>query len=125
MKDPVGLAVADRSQHNRFRLQGSRHGNPRWRPNSGAILSEAMVPVTLYTTDHCARCVTAKALLSKRGVGYEEINLAKDPDGRAELARRTGMVTFPQIVIGEETIGGLDDLVVADRAGRLKGLVAA
>jgi glutaredoxin 3 len=84
-----------------------------------------MAPVTLYTTDHCARCVTAKALLSKRGVDYEEINLAKDPDGRAELARRTGMVTFPQIVIGEETIGGLDDLVVADKAGRLKGLVAA
>jgi glutaredoxin 3 len=84
-----------------------------------------MTLVTLYTTDHCARCVTAKALLSKRGVGYEEINLAKDPDGRAELARRTGMVTFPQIVIGEETIGGLDDLVAADRAGRLKGLLAA
>jgi glutaredoxin 3 len=84
-----------------------------------------MTSVTLYTTDHCARCVTAKALLKKRGVGYEEINLAKDPDGRAELARRTGMVTFPQIVIEGETIGGLDDLVVADRAGRLKGLVAA
>jgi glutaredoxin 3 len=84
-----------------------------------------MASVTLYTTDHCARCVTAKALLKKRGVGYEEINLAKDPDGRTELARRTGMVTFPQIVVDGETIGGLDDLVVADRAGRLKGLVAA
>jgi glutaredoxin 3 len=84
-----------------------------------------MAPVTLYTTDHCARCVTAKALLGKRGIGYEEINLAKDPDGRAELARRTGMVTFPQIVIDGETIGGLDDLVAADRVGRLKGLIAA
>jgi glutaredoxin 3 len=84
-----------------------------------------MASVTLYTTDHCARCVTAKALLGKRGIGYEEINLAKDPDGRAELARRTGMVTFPQIVIDGETIGGLDDLVAADRVGRLKGLIAA
>jgi glutaredoxin 3 len=84
-----------------------------------------MASVTLYTTDHCARCVTAKALLGKRGIGYEEINLAKDPDGRAELARWTGMVTFPQIVIDGETIGGLDDLVAADRAGRLKSLIAA
>jgi glutaredoxin 3 len=84
-----------------------------------------MASVTLYTTDHCARCVTAKALLTKRGVGYEEINLAKDPDGRAELAQRTGMVTFPQIVIDGDTIGGLDDLVAADRAGRLKSLIAA
>jgi glutaredoxin 3 len=81
--------------------------------------------VTLYTTDHCARCVTAKALLTRRGVGYEEINLAKDPDGRAELVKRTGMVTFPQIVIGCETLGGLDELVAADREGRLGQLVAA
>jgi glutaredoxin 3 len=81
--------------------------------------------VTLYTTDQCARCVTAKTLLGRRGIGYEEINLAKDPDGRAELARHTGMVTFPQIVIGEETLGGLDELVVADREGRLGALLAA
>jgi glutaredoxin 3 len=81
--------------------------------------------VTLYTTDHCARCVTAKALLVRRGVGFEEINLAKDPDGRAELAKRTGMITFPQVVIGEATLGGLDELAAADREGRLGALVAA
>ena len=81
--------------------------------------------VTLYTTEPCARCVTAKTLLSRRGVGYEEINLAKDPDGRAELATKTGMTTFPQIVIDGETLGGLDDLLAADKAGRLKVLVTA
>jgi glutaredoxin 3 len=84
-----------------------------------------MADVTVYTTDSCARCVTAKALLTKRGIGYEEINLSKDPDGRAELAKRTGMITFPQIVIDDETIGGLDELVVADRQGQLKNLLAA
>jgi glutaredoxin 3 len=84
-----------------------------------------MANVTVYTTDQCARCVTAKALLTKRGIGYEEINLAKNPDGRAELSERTGMITFPQIVIDGETIGGLDELVVADRQGQLKGLIAA
>ena len=39
--------------------------------------------------------------------------------------RRTGMITFPQIVIDDETLGGLDELVAADRAGRLKMLLAA
>jgi glutaredoxin 3 len=81
--------------------------------------------VTLYTTDGCPRCVSAKALLKKRGIEYTEINLARDPDGRAKLRERTGMLTFPQIVIGDETIGGFDDLVVADRAGRLADLMAA
>jgi glutaredoxin 3 len=84
-----------------------------------------MRSVTVYTTDQCARCVTAKALLARRGVLYNEINLAKDPDGRAVLAGRTGMCTFPQIMIDGVTIGGLDELVAADRAGRLKGLVPA
>jgi glutaredoxin 3 len=84
-----------------------------------------MKPVTVYTTDRCSRCVTAKKLLTKRGIEYEEINLAKDPDGRAELARQTGMMTFPQIVIDGETIGGLDELIAADRGGRLKTLLAA
>ena len=56
---------------------------------------------------------------------YEEINLAKDPDGRAELQARTGMLTFPQIMIGDETVGGFEDLIAADRHGRLKSLVAA
>jgi glutaredoxin 3 len=81
--------------------------------------------VTLYTTDRCSRCVGAKMLLGKRGISYQEINLAKDPDGRAELAHKTGMFTFPQIVIEGETLGGFDELLAADRAGRLSELVAA
>jgi glutaredoxin 3 len=84
-----------------------------------------MRAITLYTTDNCRRCVGAKALLAKRGISYNEINLAKDADGRAELARRTGLYTFPQIVIGEQTLGGYDDLREADRQGRLQELVAA
>jgi glutaredoxin 3 len=84
-----------------------------------------MVIATVYTTDPCKRCLTAKTLLQRRGIEYQEINLAKDPDGRAELAHRTGMVTFPQIMIGEHTVGGLDELIAADRDGRLRGLVAA
>ena len=90
-----------------------------------AILSEAMQVVTLYTTEHCSRCVSAKMLLARRGIAYEEINLAKDPDGRAQLQQRTGMFTFPQIVIGAETLGGFDELLAADRAGRLSELTAA
>ena len=61
----------------------------------------------------------AKALLAKRNVAYSEINLAKDPAGRAELVRITGMMTFPQVVIDDEPIGGYQELVAADRSGRL------
>jgi glutaredoxin 3 len=80
--------------------------------------------VTVYTTEPCGFCRTAKALLNARGIPYDEINLAKDPTGRAELAERTGMMTFPQVVIDGEPIGGFQELARADRAGMLRELVA-
>lgn len=79
----------------------------------------------MYTTDPCGYCRTAKSLLSARRIPYEEINLAKDPDGRAELVARTGMMTFPQIIIDGVNIGGFQQLAMADRAGRLTDLAAA
>ncbi len=84
-----------------------------------------MPEITVYTTDPCPYCAQAKALLAKRGLGYEEINLAKDPSGRAELAARTGMMTFPQVIIGGELVGGFTELYAADRSGRLAELTAA
>jgi glutaredoxin 3 len=80
--------------------------------------------VIVYTTEMCQYCRSAKALLDKRGISYDEINLARDPDGRNRLAQITGMVTFPQIVIGDESIGGFTELLAADRAGRLPALLA-
>jgi glutaredoxin 3 len=84
-----------------------------------------MKQITLYTTDPCGFCRNAKALLAQRGIEFEEINLAKDPDGRAELARVTGMLTFPQILVGERSIGGFRELLEADRNGGLEELLAA
>ncbi len=80
--------------------------------------------VKMYTTDHCSLCTSAKALLERRGISYEEINLAKDPDGRAKLAQSTGMITFPQIVIDERPIGGFRELLAADQQGLLSDLAA-
>jgi glutaredoxin 3 len=81
--------------------------------------------IIVYTTEPCARCIKAKALLSGHGLAYQEINLAKDPVGRRELAERTGHLTFPQIVIGERILGGFVELEEADRNGELATLAAA
>jgi glutaredoxin 3 len=81
--------------------------------------------VTLFTTEPCGFCRQAKALLESRGVPYEEINLVKDPSGRERLAALTGQLTFPQIVVGERSIGGFRELLEADRDGCLQGLLAA
>jgi glutaredoxin 3 len=83
-----------------------------------------MSSVTVYTTEHCSLCTSAKALLERRGVVYEEVNLARDADGRRKLSSVTGMFTFPQIVIGDQAIGGFAQLLAADREGRLGELLA-
>ena len=80
--------------------------------------------ITVYTTDPCARCIRAKDLLVKRELAFVEINLAKDPVGRRELAAFTGRMTFPQIVIDNEPLGGFQELLEADEAGRLEILAA-
>jgi len=83
-----------------------------------------MAKILMYSTDPCSFCASAKKLLATRGLEYDEINLAKDPDGRMELAQKTGMMSFPQILIDGELVGGFRELAMADQSGRLRQLVA-
>ena len=84
-----------------------------------------MAKITVYSTDPCSFCRRAKELLEKRGIAYEEVNLAKDPAGREQLLGRTGMLSFPQIVVGDDVLGGFRELIMADQSGRLEELAAA
>ena len=81
--------------------------------------------VQLYTTDMCGLCRSAKSLLESRGIAYEEVDLARDPEGRERLHALTGQMTFPQILVDGRPVGGFRDLLEADRSGRLGELVAA
>jgi glutaredoxin 3 len=84
-----------------------------------------MADVVMYSTDPCPFCRNAKALLDKRGIAYEEINLGKDPAGRAQLADKTGMMTFPQVIIDGQLVGGFTELARADKDGTLEQLISA
>lgn len=83
-----------------------------------------MSQVEIYTTDFCPYCTAAKRLLDKRGVEYTEIDMARDHEGRVRLVERTGLMTFPQIVINGETLGGYDQLKAAADRGELDELLA-
>jgi glutaredoxin 3 len=83
-----------------------------------------MAKITVYSTEPCSFCERAKQLLELRKLSFEEINLAKDPAGRLELVEKTGMLSFPQIVIDDEVLGGFQELVQADMSGRLAELTA-
>ncbi len=85
-----------------------------------------MAAVTLYTRPLCPYCVRAVSLLKKKGVAFEEIDAGFNAEKKQEMIQRAnGARTFPQIFIGEEHIGGCDEMMALERAGKLDELLAA
>ena len=79
-----------------------------------------MAQVEIYTTMWCPYCSRAKALLERKGVAFTEINIQEEPGRRGEMLQRArGRTSVPQIFINGEHIGGCDEMVALDRAGRL------
>ncbi|HEX5223964.1 MAG TPA: glutaredoxin [Solirubrobacteraceae bacterium] len=84
-----------------------------------------MKDVVIYSTDPCSFCARVKGILSSHGVEFSEVNLTKDPAGRVELAQRTGMMTFPQVLVDGELLGGYAEVHAAAEDGTLEDLLAA
>jgi len=84
-----------------------------------------MKPVTIYTTQLCGFCHAAKRLLTQKGVTFDEIDVAMNPEKRQEMMARAGRHTVPQIFVGEIHVGGCDDLYDLERSGKLDPLLAA
>jgi glutaredoxin 3 len=79
----------------------------------------------MYATAVCPYCIQAERLLKAKGVsGIDKVRVDLDPVQRDEMMRRTGRRTVPQIYIDDFHVGGYDDLVALDRAGRLEPLLA-
>ena len=84
-----------------------------------------MARIDIYTTRYCGYCQSAKALLTRKGVIFAEIDVTGDQEGRSRMVERAhGRMTVPQIFIGSTHVGGFDELYALDRAGRLDPLLA-
>ena len=82
-----------------------------------------MSKVIVYSSDYCPFCSRAKYLLESKKVAFEEIKVDGKPQVRAEMAKKAGPTSVPQIWIGETHVGGCDDLFALDRAGKLDALL--
>lgn len=85
-----------------------------------------MAQVTIYTKPFCPFCIRAVSLLEKKGVAFDEISAAFDAEKKAEMLERSGgRATYPQIFIGDTHVGGCDDMMALEQAGKLDPLLAA
>jgi glutaredoxin 3 len=81
--------------------------------------------VTMYTTATCPFCVYAERFLKAKGVAdIAKIRVDLEPGLRRVMMERTGRRTVPQIYIDDFHVGGYEDLVELDHAGRLAPLLA-
>ncbi len=83
-----------------------------------------MAKVKLYTTQYCPYCTRAKSLLQAKKADFEEIDVTDDADTRQKVADQTGWMTVPMIFIGNEFVGGYDELSALDAAGKLDAKLA-
>lgn len=84
-----------------------------------------MAEVTIYTRPMCGYCARAVSLLKQKGVKFNEIDAGFDAAKRAEMMQRSnGGRTFPQIFVGDTHVGGCDDLMALERAGKLDAMLA-
>ena len=82
--------------------------------------------IRMYSTAVCPYCVRAEQYLQRKGVvAIEKIRIDLDPTRRDEMMSQTGRRTVPQIFIGDYHVGGCDDLIALDRAGKLESLLNA
>ena len=84
-----------------------------------------MTTIMMYATAFCPFCVQAERLLRAKGVAdIVKVRVDLEPVRRQEMMQKTGRRTVPQIYIGALHVGGYDDLVALDRAGKLGPLLA-
>jgi glutaredoxin 3 len=84
-----------------------------------------MAKVVIYTTSLCPYCFMAKRLLNSKNVEFEEIDVGRNPDLRAEMTQKAGRHTVPQIFINDEPVGGSDDIHLLEQQGKLDAMLAA
>ncbi|MDR9389848.1 MAG: glutaredoxin 3 [Wenzhouxiangella sp.] len=80
--------------------------------------------IMMYGTRSCPFCVAARSLLQSKGADWDEVLIDDHPERRAEMIDKTQRHTVPQIFIGEQHVGGFDDLQALDQAGRLDPLLS-
>lgn len=84
-----------------------------------------MARIEIYTKFLCPYCSRAKSLLKAKGVAFDEVDVTMDSAARnAMIGRANGRATVPQIFINDHHVGGCDDLLALDSAGKLDPLLA-
>lgn len=91
--------------------------------DKGSVSATGFQPIVMYTTRFCPYCIRARSLLQSKGWDYQDIRVDADQGLRSEMMQKSGKHTVPQIWIGDQHIGGCDELFRLEQGNQLKAMV--
>ena len=93
------------------------------RSDRQAVLAGTSQPIVMYTTRFCPYCIRARGLLKSKGWDYQDIPVDADQGLRSEMMQKSGQHTVPQIWIGDQHVGGCEELFRLEDGNRLDTMV--
>jgi len=82
-----------------------------------------MADILIYSSAVCPYCVAAKNFLKARGLDYREQRIDMDRQAREDMMAKAKRTSVPQIFVNGIHVGGFDDMVALDRAGKFQPLL--
>lgn len=86
-----------------------------------------MKKVLIYTLDYCPYCKKALEFFDKNHIEYENIDVTYNEEEMTQkIALMFGLkneITYPQIIIDKNNIGGYDNLIELNESNKLKEML--
>ena len=96
---------------------------PLGRNDKRKVSAATSQPIVMYTTKFCPYCIRARGLLESKGWDYQDIPVDGDQELRSEMMQKSGEHTVPQIWIGDQHVGGCDELFRLEVGNQLEAMV--
>ena len=91
---------------------------------SDSNASNEHAEIQIYVSQYCPYCTRAKGLLNAKGVAYDEVDIDAEPLRRSEMIEKSqGITSVPQIFIGQQHVGGCDEMFALENQNKLDELL--
>ncbi len=72
------------------------------------MAEKATRQIVIYSTPTCPICKRAKEYLTKKGIPYQEIDVAADRKAAQEMIQKSGQMGVPVIIVDNELMVGFN-----------------
>ena len=79
--------------------------------------------IKIYFSEYCPYCKSVEALMNKKNISFEKIDVDLDTNLREEMVKISGRTSVPQVFVNDLHLGGCDDVYDLENKGELDSLI--